>query len=324
MRCFATLQLILGLILKELLLDSINLITEQKINRFFRARKKFTQGNIISHITQRAAGKDLCFVEDDDFLCMLGFLKDSAKKHDYEIYAFCLMGNHIHLLLQPHRENLQVAMRDLFSRYAMRFNRKYERRGHLFGGPYRQAICLDESYLIAASTYIHLNPVKADIVNDSRDYRWSSVRLFVDDSEKMSFVNASFILQILSTDLHIAKNRYQKILRKGAKLSDGSVQTEKEGLELFRKKLLSAFPKVFGNKTTSKTVAHIAGKDILNIESLEQRIDNAVAQEGKRKPETRFAMKFLIEQLIARGFRRSEIADRLQISTKTVYNILRT
>jgi len=138
-------------------LDPIDLVAEHKLNRFFRARKKLTQSNVISHITQRAAGKDPCFVEDDDFLCMLGFLKESAQKHDYEIFSFCLMGNHAHLLLRPNQGNLQSAMRDLFSRYAMRFNRKYKRRGHLFGGPYQQAVCLNEAYLIAASIYIHLN-----------------------------------------------------------------------------------------------------------------------------------------------------------------------
>lgn len=98
------------------LLDPIDLVAEQKLNRFFRARKKLTQSNVISHITQRVAGKDPCFVEDDDFLCMLGFLKESAQKHDYEIFSFCLMGNHAHLLLRPNQGNLQSAMRDLFSR----------------------------------------------------------------------------------------------------------------------------------------------------------------------------------------------------------------
>jgi len=55
--------------------EPIDLIADHKVYRFFRARRKLTQGNVISHITQRAAGKDPCFIEDDDFLCMLGFPK---------------------------------------------------------------------------------------------------------------------------------------------------------------------------------------------------------------------------------------------------------
>lgn len=304
-------------------MDPIDLVAEHKVNRFFRARKKLTQRNVISHITQRAAGKDPCFVEDDDFLCMLGFLKESAQKHDYEIFSFCLMGNHAHFLLRPNQENLQFAMRDLFSRYAMRFNRKYERRGHLFGGPYRQALCLDDAYLIAASVYIHLNPVKADIVSEPEDYRWSSVRLFVDESERSSFVNARFIMKILANDLQIARKRYRQLLEKGTKLPIDIAQTQEGGVEHFKQKLLAAFPKIFGKMSTAKTVARIAGKEILNIEELERQIDETAAHYRTRKPGSRQAIKFLIEQLVARGFKRSEIAERLHISPKTVYNILK-
>jgi putative transposase len=305
-------------------LDPIDLVTEHKVYRFFRARRKLTQGHLISHITQRAAGKDPCFVEDDDFLCMLGFLKESSQKHDYEIFSFCLMKNHVHLLLRPNKENLQFAMRDLFSRYAMRFNRKYERRGHLFGGPYRQAICLDEAYLIAASIYIHLNPVKANIVSDPRDYRWSSIRLFVDESENISFVNAGFIMQMLANDYQVARKRYHHLLEKGMELPVDYAQVHEGGVEHFKQKLMAAFPKIFGTMATAITVTTIGGKEILNSEALERLIDEAVAQYGKREPGSHRAMKFLIEQMIARGFKRSDIAERLHVSCKTVYNILKT
>ena len=304
-------------------MDTIDIVDGHKVKRFFRARNKLTQGNLVSHITQRAAGKDPCFVEDDDFLCMLKFLKNSAQKHDYEIYSFCLMGNHVHLLLRPNQGNLQDVMRDLFSRYAMRFNRKYERRGHLFGGPYRQAVCLDEAYLMAASTYIHLNPVKAEIVDDPKEYRWSSVRLFVDEPEKKSFVNAGFILKMLSTDLQVARQKYRNLLEKAAKLHIDYPKAQESGVEDFRKKLIKVFPKIFGKMTTAKTVAKIDGMDILNMQALEQGINDTVTQYGKRRPGSRLAMKFLIEQLLARGFKRYEIAERLRISPKTVYNILK-
>jgi len=303
-------------------MDPIDLVAEHKVNRFFRARKKLTQGHVISHITQRAAGKDPCFVEDDDFLCMLAFLKESVQKHDYEIFSFCLMRNHVHMLLRPNQENLQVAMRDLFSRYAMRFNRKYERRGHLFGGPYRQAVCLDEAYLISASVYIHLNPVKANIVSDSRDYRWSSVRLFSDGSEKISFVNAGFIMQMLADNLQSGRTRYRQLLEKGVDLPVD--YTQEDGVEHFKQKLMKALPKIFAKMAKTKTVAKIAGKEIWNMETLERRIDEAAAQYREHKPGSRQAMKFLIEQLLARGFKRSEISERLHISPKTVYNILKT
>ena len=303
-------------------MDLIDLVSEQKVSRVFRARRKLTQNRVVSHITQRAAGKDPCFVEDDDYLCMLGFLKESAQKYDYEIYSFCLMGNHLHLLLRPNQGELQAAMRDLFSRYAMRFNRKYERRGHLFGGPYRQAVCLDRAYLIAASVYIHLNPVKAEIAADPRAYRWSSLRLFTEEPEKRSFVNSGYILKMLSPDLQDASKLYWELLAKGMEMPLDYAQAQESGVEKFKKKLINAFPQIFGKMAKAKTVAKIAGKEIVNMEALEEQIEQAVRRYGKRKPGSRRAMKFLIEQLIARGFKRSEIAERLQISPKTVYNLL--
>ena len=78
------------------------------------------------------------------------------------------MPNHVHFLLRQNEANLHEAMRDLFSRYARRHNKKYERKGHLFGGRYRQAVCLDESYFLAVSLYIHLNPVRAGLVVQPR------------------------------------------------------------------------------------------------------------------------------------------------------------
>lgn len=303
-------------------MDLIDLASEQKVSRVFRARRKLTQSRVVSHVTQRAAGKDPCFVEDDDYLCMLGFLKESAQKYDYEVYSFCLMENHLHLLLRPNQGELQAAMRDLFSRYAMRFNRKYERRGHLFGGPYRQAVCFDRAYLIAASVYIHLNPVKAEIESNPRDYRWSSVRLFTDEPVNCSFVNAGFILRMLSEDTREASEQYGKLLAKGMEMPVAYAKAQESGVEQFKKKLISAFPRIFGKMAKPDTVAKIAGKEILNMEALEQEIKQAVRRYGKRKPGSRKAMKFLIEQLIARGFKRSEIAEHLQISPKTVYNIL--
>ncbi len=108
-------------------MDPLQLISDGKIKRYFRATRKLNVPNMVSHITQRAAGKEPLFLEDGDYLAMLGFLKEIATNSMLRIYSFCLMPNHIHLLLSPQEENLFDAMRDLFSRYAMKFNRKYER-----------------------------------------------------------------------------------------------------------------------------------------------------------------------------------------------------
>ena len=91
-------------------MDPLELIRQGKIKRYFRATRKLNIPNMVSHITQRAAGKEPLFLENGDYLFMLGLLKEIANNHTLRIYAFCLMPNHIHILLSPEEENLYDAM----------------------------------------------------------------------------------------------------------------------------------------------------------------------------------------------------------------------
>ena len=151
-------------------MSPIDALESGRVKRFFSARQKINAPGVISHITQRASGAELLFHEEDDYLEMLARLKQVSRTHDIEFLTFVLMPNHVHFLLHQNEANLHEAMRDLFSKYARRHNKKYERKGHLVGGRYRQAVCLDESYFLAVSLYIHLNPVRAGLVVHPADY----------------------------------------------------------------------------------------------------------------------------------------------------------
>jgi putative transposase len=305
-------------------MDPIDLIRQGKTTRYFRATRKLNIPHLVSHITQRAAGREPLFLEDSDFLFMLGLLKEITKNHSLNIYAFCLMPNHAHILLSPQKENLYDAMRDLFSRYAMRFNKKYERKGHLFGGPYRQALCFDDGYLLAASLYIHLNPVRAGLVDEPLSYRWSSCRLYCDIDAPRSFVDPSFILALLPEPEVEGKKRYRHLLDKGSTLRTDLVLEHENAIERFRIKLSSLFPSIFKRIEKTKKVLSPAGIELLSLEELEQQIDAIAKDNASRNPETRKAKKYLIEQLISRGYKRFEIAERLGISPKTIYNMLKS
>jgi len=305
-------------------MDPLDLIEQGKISRYFRATRKLNTPNLVSHITQRAAGKDSLFLEDSDYLFMLGLLKEVAYNYSLTIYAFCLMANHIHLLFSPRKENLYDAMRDLFSRYAMRFNKKYERKGHLFGGPYRQALCFDDSYLLAASLYIHLNPVRAGLVDKPLGYRWSSCRLYCDQDAPKSFVDPSLILSLLPEPDVDRKRQYHLLLDKGSGSEKDHVLEQEDAIERFRKKLASLSPSIFSRSEQISKVATLAGLDILSLQELEKQIEGVQTSKYSRNPETRKAKRYLIEQLIARGYQRQEIAEQLKVSPKTVYNILKS
>ena len=304
--------------------DVFDYIKEGMARRYFRATRKLNAPNLVSHITQRAAGREPLFLEDSDFLFMLGVLKEIADKYLLRVYAFCLMPNHIHVLLSPREKNLYEAMRDLFSRYAMKFNRKYERKGHLFGGPYRQAICLNDGYLLAASLYIHLNPVRADLAKGPLSYRWSSCRLYCKDDAPRAFVDPSFILGLLPGGNAERKEKYRFLLKQGSGLKSEEVLEQEKAIERFRSKLTFLIPSIFKQVENGGQVAASSGVDMLALAELERRIETLKNTYGRSSPEDKKAKKYLIEQLVARGFKKTEIAERLGISRKTVYNILKS
>jgi len=289
-----------------------------RVKRFFSARQKINAPGVISHITQRASGAEKLFHEEDDYLEMLARLKQVSQTYELKFIAFVLMPNHIHLLLLQKEANLHEAMRDLFSKYARRHNKKYERRGHLFGGRYRQAVCLDEAYFIAVSLYIHLNPVRAGLVLQPRDYRWSSCRLFIDSEVGESFVSPHRILELLSHDSLEAKDIYRDMLEEGRKIKMGEVLEDRRAIQDLQTSLSSVFHLFRKLASLRKTdpPKHWADSELdkRNTSFLEGRIHTL--------PSDKAAKKYLVEQLISRGFTRSEIAQKLGVSRKTIYNLL--
>ncbi len=287
------------------------MIEEGKIARYFRSRKKLNKGSLISHITQRAAGKEVLFVEDHDYLAVLSLMKEFSRKYAITIYAFCLMPNHMHLLLQPEHDNLAEFMRDLCGQYAKQFNKRYERKGHLFGGPFRQSIVNDDSYLLAASLYIHLNPVNAGLVSDPAKYRYSSLMLYTKDEAPRSFVKPDLVLSLLSGKAKERKVQYKKLVERGKTLEVGNVLEDEHVIVRFMVSLKDHFS-FFTRKLRTTATDMPPEERVVDFENLR----------GSRKPESKKARKYLVEQLLARGYTRTQIAEQLNISRKTVFNIL--
>ena len=236
------------------------------VQRVFRARYKVNEPGLVSHITQRAAGREPLFVEDSDYLTMLGLLKESAEEFSLDYYALCLMPDQAHLLLEPQEKNLSEAMRSVFSRYAAAFNRRYQRWGHLFGGPYRQSVCLDSTYLLTTSVYIHLNPVRAGLTDTPGAYRWSSSAQYSREVSGKSFIDPHPILELLNEEAPEARRQYEQILQQ-AQGSEPENALEQEGaIEKFCLRLAEMFPSVFrrlsGNtKKRPEATIHPAGAD---------------------------------------------------------------
>ena len=127
------------------------------------------------HIIQRGNNRNACFAHDSDYLTYLSTLRQLSLRHGCKVHAYCLMTNHVHLLLTPSRaEACGLLMRDLGRSYVLYFNRRHDRRGTLWEGRFRSCIAESSQYVMACYRYIELNPVRAGMVGEPGSYAWSS------------------------------------------------------------------------------------------------------------------------------------------------------
>jgi putative transposase len=128
------------------------------------------------HITQRGNRREDVFFDDDDRETYLTWLGEYAAKFHVEVAAYCLMRNHIHLILIPSTEDgLQNLLKPLHMRYAQRLNRKRQQQGHIWQGRYFSSV-LDPDYFRSCLRYVERNPVRARVVRKAETYPWSSAR----------------------------------------------------------------------------------------------------------------------------------------------------
>lgn len=129
------------------------------------------------HIVQRGHNRNRCFFAEEDYACYLALLREVLQRTGIELHAYVLMTNHVHLLMTPlNADGFAHAMISVGSRYVRYVNRKYGRVGTLWDGRFRSSLVQTERYLFACQRYIELNPVRAGMVRNPADYRWSSYR----------------------------------------------------------------------------------------------------------------------------------------------------
>lgn len=142
-----------------------------------QARRMSSTG--FMHIITRGIGRQLLFEEESDYRHYLSILERYSMESGARVYAYCLMDNHVHLLVKGEQDQIVLLMKKLGVNYSGYFNWKYERVGHLFQDRYRSEPVEDEQYLFTVFRYILRNPEKAGICKAS-EYKWSSYRLYED------------------------------------------------------------------------------------------------------------------------------------------------
>ena len=157
------------------------------------ARIKITTG--IYHIMLRGINRQNIFEDDEDNEIFIQIMRKCKEISKFEIYAYCLMGNHVHVLIKEKEEGIDQIFKRIGSRYVYWYNRKYERIGHLFQDRYKSEPVEDDEYFMTVLRYILQNPVKAGLCCKIEEYNWSSYNEYLQGN---GITDIQFALEILS------------------------------------------------------------------------------------------------------------------------------
>ncbi|MGG1679363.1 transposase [Neobacillus sp. NRS-1170] len=135
------------------------------------------------HVTSRGIRRNTLFYDEEDYEKYLNLVEETRKQYPFILHSFCLMTNHIHLQIETLESPLSIIMKNLNTKYAKFFNKKYDYSGHVFEKRYGAELLNSPEYELDVSKYIHLNPVSAGMVNLPEDYPWSSYRAYSDLEE---------------------------------------------------------------------------------------------------------------------------------------------
>jgi len=212
------------------------------------------------HIVNRGVEQRIVFKEADDYEYFEELLCFYAKSYHIILHNYCLMGNHYHLLIEIQQENLSKFMKQLNANYAIYFNKKYKRSGHLWQGRFKSWYVTDEAYLYTLMNYIEQNPLKANMVQDLGEYPYSSYHYFLVSSTVPECLEKSWIMQNYKNDVEAIKAFLNasvdmsvlQELKKASTLIEAPNIEKKPNEEVLKKRLLSVQSKQERNRAILK------------------------------------------------------------------------
>ena len=173
----------------------------------------------VYHVTARGNARAAIFLGDDDRRCFLALFAEAVERRGWACYAYCLMDNHYHLLIETASANLSRGMRHLNGVYTQRFNRAHGRVGHLFQGRYKAILVEKQAYLLELCRYVVLNPVRAGMVAGPGDWVWSSYRETVGARvarrDALVPLSKAWLLGQFADDEGAARTAYRRFVRAG-------------------------------------------------------------------------------------------------------------
>jgi putative transposase len=173
-----------------------------------RARAEFP--GAIHHVITQGNGGGRIVMDDRDRDELIARLAAVASEFAWRVHAYCLMDTHLHGIIETPEPTLGAGMQRLVGGYARAFNQRHGRSGHLFGGPYYAVPIESDAHLIQACVYVVLNPVRAGLVVDPADWRWSSHRATAGFESMPAFMTTEVLPGSLADDLGRARQIYRE------------------------------------------------------------------------------------------------------------------
>jgi len=222
------------------------------------------------HIVNRGVDKRVVYKDKEDYEHFLELLCSASLIYDVKVHSYVLMSNHYHLLIETSQENLSQYMKHINASYAIYFNKKYKRSGHLWQGRFKSWYVTDESYLYALVAYIEYNPVKAKMVKTLGIYEYSSYLAFSEERESISCLKNSLVFEMYSNVVErlefIEFSYNERILQEITKASNLVISAVKIK-KLDEKKLRKELAKV-KNLSERNVVVYNASKEGFSQHSL--------------------------------------------------------
>jgi REP element-mobilizing transposase RayT len=163
------------------------------------------------HVTSRGNRREQIYSDETDRVAFLEVLANVCERFRWACYAYCLMSNHYHIMVETRDANLARGMRHLNGVYTQRFNRRHGRVGHVYQGRYHAVLVKRESHLLAVARYIVLNPVRAGMVRAAGNWRWSSYRATAGRTAPPPWLTTEWLLTSFGP-AHDARQEYERFV----------------------------------------------------------------------------------------------------------------
>jgi len=280
------------------------------------------------HITSRGNLREKIFFEDKDKEKFLEILERTKERYGYFVHAYALMDNHYHLLIETPYTNIKQIMQNINTSYTVYINIKYRRSGHLFQGRYKSIIVDKETYLLELSRYIHLNPVRAKVVDMPYQYRWTSYRDYLMKDKRSKLVTKEDTLNYFSKGKDKAREFYREFVEGtiGKEIRNPFEDLEAGfilGKEDFKRRIREVISGFKEDEELSglKEIRKISLKEIIKIiaDCLGKDV-NALTSRGKFKKERKIAI--YLSKILSKA-KNIEIGEYFHIKASGVSNILK-